>query len=374
MLTRSKKEDESETSISQNSEMNLYLKLFNEREKTNDLLKKFNSSVSDAFAFIKNFENIKLAEDHLISSVKECNEKLDNSCGMNCKWIFDRKTKTLFIRGSGEMKGYGTVNKVPRTPWFSIREQIENVVISEGITTIGKCAFYYCSSLTTITIPNSVTTIRGHAFSYCSSLTSITIPESVTSIGRLGFCSCSKLASIHIPKNVKEIGQRAFAGCSNLSTITVDENNEYFKSVDNVLFTKDGTKLIRYAPTKTETSYIISDGVVVIADYAFDKCSHLESITIPKSITTIESFAFNECSSLKVINIPESVKIIGTATFQKCSSLTSISIPNNVETIKNKAFNNCSNLSTANVPKKFQERKDKIFTGCPKLKAINWIE
>ena len=66
----------------------------------------FGDSVSDAVIFIKKFENIKLAEEHLIRINKECNEKTDNSCGNNCKWIFDEKTKTLFIRGSGKMEDY----------------------------------------------------------------------------------------------------------------------------------------------------------------------------------------------------------------------------------------------------------------------------
>ena len=57
-------------------------------------------------------------------------------------------------------------------------------------------AFYYCSSLTSVTIPDSVTSIDNNAFDSCSSLTSVTIGNSVTSIGTSAFDSCSSLTSV----------------------------------------------------------------------------------------------------------------------------------------------------------------------------------
>ena len=56
-----------------------------------------------------------------------------------------------------------------------------------SVTSIGGCAFYECSGLTSVTIPNSVTSIGGSAFSDCSGLTSMTIGNSVTSIGSYAF-------------------------------------------------------------------------------------------------------------------------------------------------------------------------------------------
>ena len=58
------------------------------------------------------------------------------------------------------------------------------------VTSIGKYAFYLCSSLTNVTIPNSITSIEALAFDHCSGLTSVTIPNSVSVISFGTFYGC----------------------------------------------------------------------------------------------------------------------------------------------------------------------------------------
>ncbi|MBQ3046912.1 MAG: leucine-rich repeat domain-containing protein, partial [Clostridia bacterium] len=130
---------------------------------------------------------------------------------------------------------------------FSYCRSLTSVTIGNNVTNIGDEAFFACCSLTSIEIPNSVTSIGDGAFYGCSSLTSIEKPNSVTSIGLLAFCDCDSLTSIEIPNSVTSIGEAPFRGCDSLTSIAVDSNNANYKDIDGNLYSKDGKTLIQYA-------------------------------------------------------------------------------------------------------------------------------
>ena len=97
---------------------------------------------------------------------------------------------------------------------------LTSITIPDSVTSIGDSAFYACTGLTSITIPNGVTNIGNYAFYYCTGLTSITIPDGVTSIGWGTFYNCTSLTSITIPDGVTSIDGDAFYDCTSLTSIT----------------------------------------------------------------------------------------------------------------------------------------------------------
>ena len=241
---------------------------------------------------------------------------------------------TLTISGTGNMPDFSiNVNNRTTAPWDSQRDKIKTVVIKDGVTSIGKYAFFWCSGLTSITIPNSVTSIGEHAFANCSSLTSITIPNSVTSIGDGAFSGCSGLTSITIPNSVTSIGNGAFLGCSGLTSITIPNS---VKSIGNQTFWL----------CSGLTSITIPNSVTSIGNETFWLCSGLTSVTIPNSVTSLGKFAFYGCSGLTSITIPNSVTNIEKSAFLGCTGLTSITIPNSVTSIGDYAFDGCSGLTS----------------------------
>ena len=171
----------------------------------------------------------------------------------------------------------------------------------------------------------SVTSIGKYAFYECSSLTSVTIPNSVTSIGEFAFRDCSGLTSVTIPNSVTSIGSSAFSGCSSLTSINVANDNPNYSSIEGVLFDKQQTTLIR-CPGGKQGEYIIPNSVTSIGELAFRGCSGMTSVTIGNSVTSIGEFAFFACSGLTSVTIPNSVTSIGDEAFWDCSSLTSVTI------------------------------------------------
>ena len=113
-------------------------------------------------------------------------------------------------------KGTGVMEDAPG---YSTESNSITVVLDEGITHIGRCAFAGLQGLSSITIPDSVTSIGEYAFESCGRLTSITIPDSVTSIGEYAFCGCTGLTSITIPNSVTTIGKYAFHDCTSLTDV-----------------------------------------------------------------------------------------------------------------------------------------------------------
>ena len=209
-----------------------------------------------------------------------------------------------------------------------------------NVTSIGERAFYYCTSLTDINCPN-VTSIGDHAFEDCTLLTSIDLPN-VTSIGNSAFYDCYSLTSIDLP-NVTSIENYAFGGTNKLTSINVSDSNEYYSSINGILFNKNKDTLIKYPCKITNISYTVPSSVTSIENYAFENCSSLTSIVLP-NVTSIGDYAFRFCKALTSIDLPN-VTSIETYAFTNCTSLTSIDC-HNITSISNCSLAACTKLTT----------------------------
>ena len=207
-------------------------------------------------------------------------------------------------------------------------------------------------------------------------LTSVTIPTtvsyngttySVTSIGECAFMWCTGLTSITISNSVKCIEVSAFSGCDGLISIVVESSNTTYDSRDNcnaIVETKSNALI---AGCKTTT---IPNSITSIGNSAFSGCSGLTSITMPNSVTSIGERAFYGCFSLTSITIPNSVTSIGDDAFYDCSGLTSITIPNSVTSIEESAFKGCRGLTSITIPNSITSIGYQAFSGCDGLTSI----
>ena len=223
---------------------------------------------------------------------------------------------------------------------FFEQRSLEEVELPEGLTVIEECTFARCTALKSVKLPSSLTTIGSHAFEHCA-LTSIELNEGLKEIGQSAFMWCTNLKSITLPASVEIIDGYTFALTadpdtpSSMTEINVNPDNKNFKSVDGILYTKDGKKLVVCPPGKTEINF--ADGVTEIQQGAFQGCNQITSVTIPDTITKLPTDAFADCIKLNKVILPETLTEIGKWAFQT-TALTEITIPESVTVIDPQAF------------------------------------
>ena len=233
------------------------------------------------------------------------------SCGTSATWTFSPEDNSLTISGSGTMNDYSATSTAP---WNAYVDNIDTIIIADGITSIGNYAFSGCKNVTEIALPSSVADIGEYAFSGCSSLSTVNIPTGVTVIEKYAFNNCTALTAPTLPETVTSIGEYAFFGCSSITAMNLPAS------------------------------------VTSIGTYAFSGCSNMESINIPSGVTAIEAYTFNGNTKLNAIVIPDTVTVIKEFAFSDCSSIPSVIIPKSVTEIQRGAFSNCTALTTATIP------------------------
>lgn len=282
------------------------------------------------------------------------------ACGDNLKWTVDFDTEILTISGYGEMRDYEADYYGTNAPWKRVGSHITNVVIEEGVTSIGNYAFYGLE-ITNITMPNSVTQIGRGALYNCQNLSSITIPNGVRIIGRdfvsvsteIVFQGDSDLWLSIVKNNSNSELRKYIVRCWDKtlwSSGSCGENVTYEMNLMTNCMTISGTGAMKnynaglgFSGVWTEFideihSIVIEDGVETIGAYAFSYCSNLTSVTIPASVTKICSSAFVGCDKLVDVDLPEGLVEIEANAFASCDSLGVLEIPASTTTIDQVVF------------------------------------
>jgi type II secretory pathway pseudopilin PulG len=305
---------------------------------------------------------------------------------------------------------------------FQACKSLTSIVIPENIKGLNTRVFFNCPMLKNVTLPNSITSISSDAFNYCTSLENITLPNKLDYIGYCAFYSCTSLKNITIPNSVTEIYNNSFQSCPNLTLITLNmaENlvsgskwgatnativwtgDPYVNFEDPSIWTFDkttgiitkyfgpnlgtliipeyidGTKVteirgINYKGIlydKNVLNVVVSDGISIIGEQAFNGSSILASVTLPDSVTTIGWEAFFACRKLTNITIPESVTTITGDTFAYCDILTEVPLPTTVTTFGGSVFRECPKIRNVIIPGGFSTIGSQTFYNCKALTSI----
>lgn len=221
-------------------------------------------------------------------------------------------TYTLTITGNGPMANYDryiTSSNDSYAPWYEKIQNITQLIVEGGVTTLGDNILYY-----------SYSDSNSKFHSFHPNLRKVKLPEGLSCIGASAFCDSPELTEVKIPSTVTKIKQSAFSGCTGLTKIELP-------------------------PQLEEVGYS-----------SFYGCSGLTEITIPSSVKTIRSGAFEECYNLESVTLSEGIREIGTEAFKR-TNLKSLNIPKSVKKLGRDIVYNCWHLPyiTIEAPSQLEE-------------------
>ena len=290
------------------------------------------------------------------------------------------------------------------------------ITISEGITTVGSLAFYFCRDITKVNLPTSLKQINWQAFRGTTNLKSISLPKGLEVLQERAF-NASGITSIVIPGSVKTVGALAFFQ-SYIEKATIEDGVEI---LDSAAFSQCGLKEITIPGSVKEikdscfseiwglSKVTINNGVEKIDGGAFYGTA-IKEIEIPASVLTIDDSAFSDCGKIQTINVaidnqnyssqndslynkdktkiirypsgkkdtefevPSTVKEIGNSCFSSCGNLGKIQITSNVEKLATSSFVNQGNLTEINVvsENQYYSSEDGVLFNKDKTEFIKW--
>ncbi len=245
---------------------------------------------------------------------------IGTSCFEGCtaleSFTFNRRSFSYYFIGSYAFRGCTLLDEVNNIPsglymnrngsgLFEGCTSLKEISFPLGLFSSVTGIFRNCTALETVNLlaTRSTFNIPSKMFEGCTSLKTVIMPDSLFSIAAQAFLNCTGLQTITIPTGINTISDNAFAGCTSLTAINIAEASLMYQTIDGNLYTKDGTQLIRYAPGKTATTFIVPSTVTTIAAGAFDSCKNLTSVTLPASVTTVEAGAFEGWTASQTITV-----------------------------------------------------------------------
>ncbi|MGI6787668.1 MAG: leucine-rich repeat domain-containing protein [Acholeplasmataceae bacterium] len=301
---------------------------------------------------------------------------------------------------------------------FSYGYNLKTVHFGESLQYIGNRSFSQSKKLGQMVIPKTVLKIDDYAFAN-SSITYLGFEENsnIKHIGNEAFAGCENLTTVYLSNSLKSIGEKVFNGSDSINKKEFS-NVYYIGSDDNPYF------LLLDCKVRTEDNYTIHNDTKMICHDAFNYCTFVTNITIPRGVRFIGLRAFKDCRYLTSIivesgneiyaapnntaiielstntlisglynlifpqgvvhigdyalagivtdsiNIPETVKSIGKYAISQSSAKT-INVPNSVTSIGEGAFYQCINITAINIPNTLKYIPNAAYRECIMLKNVH---
>lgn len=212
---------------------------------------------------------------------------------------------------------------------FEKCEKLYKINIPESVEEIADYCFSECQALNSFNLPSNLKKIGEFAFNYCISFKELEVPDTVTEIGNNAFYECEALRKAVLPKSLTKYGFKVFSGCKLLEEITVSPENNSFKDIDGIMYSKDETTLVDFPYGKFRQEIKISNSVKTIRAYCFyrdyqgqgeDNFDNIRKIDFGK-VEKIGAYAFANRDAIKEVNLPSTLKEISSTAFNYCQKI-----------------------------------------------------
>ena len=236
---------------------------------------------------------------------------------------------------------------------------LEEVILDEGIETIGEECFCGCTSLVSLSIPESIKMIDRAAFMDCTTLRTLKLPKELDVLEDEAFRGCSQLKQIDIPEGVTKIHHLVFAGCTSthvhlsstvmefntvsdqerryrihpykfqwgyndMASLSVSLANPVLAMESNCLVNKQKRELLYISPDAAEFPKNLKS--IYLSFGSLPPLLDVEELIIPKGVTHISNLPFGQMKKLKKLVLPETMQSLG-RDFLRDYPFSSISVP-----------------------------------------------
>ncbi|MBR7167085.1 MAG: leucine-rich repeat protein [Bacteroidaceae bacterium] len=229
------------------------------------------------------------------------------------------------------------------------------------VQSIAPSAFRGDTALIEVVLPEGLISVGEKAFLGCTSLKSVSLPSSLRSIGRFAFYGAITLSDMNIPPSVEIIGRQAFGN----TAWWIGRSVEGANYINSVLYAYCG-----YMPLATH--FQVPDGTISVTEEVFADYANLHAVSLPSSLKHIGEGVFRNCISLKSISLPDSLTELPAFLFDRCINLANVNMSDNVTTIGDCCFAGCTSLTAVTMPLRLLSGGRDVFVGCSSLKTVTF--
>lgn len=285
--------------------------------------------------------------------------------GQNYAWVYGATSSNVTTVTIPESVTYENVTynvELIRKEAFHDYEKLKTVSIPRTMKEIEADAFKNCKALTAVHITDVVAWCKikfeyyrsnpldyaHHLFLNGKEVTELVIPEGVTSVGQYAFSGCNYITSVTIPSTLTTVGYAALS-CPNVTAVYISD----LKAWCEIAFASSTSSAYSLFLNGEEIKDLeFPRGLTSVKYATFNGCTGLTSVTLPSSVTNIMTYAFNGCTGLTTVTLPYNLKDISSNAFGDCNHLNDVyCYAESVPSISSNTFANSSvGKATLHVP------------------------